>query len=77
MLEANATIFIASGAEIVGGGAVIAAGCGDPTLAEPATCAAGIGAGLGSIALGTGTGAAGVYFFKNITLPALKNWGCQ
>jgi hypothetical protein len=33
-------------------------------------------AGGATFTAATGTAALGVYFFKNVTLPAIKEWGC-
>jgi RHS repeat-associated protein len=74
MLAVNASMFVAAGGQIVGGGAAIVGGCLEPTPLEPATCAAGATAGGVLIPGGIATGAYGVYFFKNYTLPALKEW---
>ena len=76
MIVANEWMFDTSGILYVAGGATIATGCGDPTIAEPVTCAAGIGAAGVTFTAATGTAALGVYFFKNVTLPAIKEWGC-
>jgi RHS repeat-associated protein len=71
----NASMFIAAGGQIAAGGAAVVGGCLDPTPFEPATCAAGATAGGVLIPGGVATGAYGVYFFKNYTLPAFAEWG--
>jgi hypothetical protein len=77
MLAVNATMFVAAGGQMVAGGMAIAGGCLEPTPFEPLTCFAGGIAGAASIASGVASGAFGVYFFKNVTLPAIKDWGCH
>lgn len=56
---------------------MIAAGCLEPTPFEPLTCLGGTAAGAPVVAGGVATGAFGVYFFKNYTLPAIEDWGCR
>ena len=73
---ANGWMFATSGILYFGVGAAVTAGCGDPTPLEPATCAAGIGAAGVTATAAAGALATGVYFFKNVTLPAFKEWGC-
>ena len=77
MLAVNATMFVAAGGQIVAGVTVAAGGCLEPTPFEPLTCLAGGTAGALSITSGAASGAFGVYFFKNYTLPAIKDWGCH
>lgn len=77
MLAVNGTMFFAAGGQIAAGGMAVAGGCLDPTPFEPLTCIAGGAAGTASIASGAASGAFGVYFFKNYTLPAIKDWGCH
>jgi RHS repeat-associated protein len=74
---ANVTIFIAAGGQVAAAGVAITGGCLNPTPFEPVTCFAGSAAGTIAFGSGTATGAFGVYFFKNYTLPAFKNWGCD
>jgi hypothetical protein len=73
----NVTFFFGAGGAYVAGVGAIVAGCIEPTPAEPATCAVGIAAGLPSIAGAGYLAAQGINFFKNYTLPAFKNWGCD
>ena len=75
MLAVNATFFLAGGGSIVAGGAAIAGGCLEPTLAEPLTCGAGILGGVPTMAGGGFLLKQGVTFFHNYTLPAIENWG--
>jgi hypothetical protein len=77
MLAINGTMFLAAGAHIAAGGILIAGGCLEPTPAEPLTCIGGGAVGTGLIATGTAIGGFGAYFFKNYTVPALKDWGCH
>ena len=77
MLAVNGTMFLAAGGQIFAGGAVIAAACADPTPAEPLACGVAIPAGTVAIGSGTGLLGFGVWYFKNQTLPAVKNWGCN
>jgi hypothetical protein len=71
------TFPLGGGGAIFGGSAAIAGGCLEPTPAEPLTCAAGILGGAPTIAGGGLLLQQGVSFFKNVTLPAIKNWGCD
>jgi hypothetical protein len=73
----NASIFVGAGGQYVAGGALIAGGCLDPTPFEPVTCAAGSFGGGIAFAGGTGTAAFGVWFFKNVTLPAIEGDDCS
>ncbi|MGH9393113.1 MAG: hypothetical protein ACRD1E_03010 [Terriglobales bacterium] len=73
----NASIFITSGAMFAAAYAAPVAGCADPLPIEPLTCAASIAAGAMYGAIGAGTLAGGVWFFKNVTVPAFRNWGGQ
>jgi hypothetical protein len=77
MLAVNATFFISAGVTAGAGGAAIVGGCLEPTPAEPLTCGAGIAGGAPTIAAGGFLFKEGVSFFKNHTLPALKDWGCH
>jgi hypothetical protein len=73
---ANGFMFATSGILYAGAGLAVTGGCLDPTPFEPATCIAGVAAGGVTATAATGAGAAGVAFFKNVTLPAFKEWGC-
>ena len=77
LLAVNGSMFFAAGGQIVGGGLAIAGGCFTPTPFEPLSCTAGAAAGAVLIPGGVVTGAYGVHFFKNYTLPAIKDWGCS
>lgn len=77
MLVVNASFFVGGGGAVIAGGAAIGIGCAEPTWAEPLTCAVGIAGGAPSIAGGTLLMKQGVDFFKNNTLPAIKDWGCE
>ncbi|HZT73832.1 MAG TPA: hypothetical protein VE996_09295 [Terriglobales bacterium] len=77
MLVVNGTMFFAAGGQMAVGGLAIAGGCLEPTPFELLTCFLGATAGSASIAGGTAGGAFGVYFFRNYTLPAIKDWGCH
>ena len=77
MAVVNVGIFFGGGAAIVGGAGAIVAGCAEPTPAEPLTCGAGIFGGAQTIAGGAFLVKQGVSFFNNITLPAIKDWGCH
>ncbi len=77
MLAVNATMFLAAGGQVVAGGLAIGGACLEPTPFEPLTCLAGGAAGTASVASGVASGAFGVYFFKDYTLPAIKDWGCH
>ena len=77
LLAVNGSMFVASGGLFVAGGLAISGGCLEPTPAEPLTCAAGIFAGAHAFAGETVSGTAAILFFKNYTLPAIKNWGCE
>jgi hypothetical protein len=77
VIAVNASIFLASAGHMIAGGALIAGGCLEPTPFEPITCFAGVIAGTGAIGVGSGIGIYGIKFFKEQTLPAIKNWGCN
>lgn len=77
MTSENGFIFVGGAGAVVGGAAAITAGCLDPTPFEPATCGAGILGGAPTIAGGGVLIKEGVSFFKNYTLPAIKDWGCH
>jgi hypothetical protein len=77
LLAVNAPFFISGAGAVIAGGAAIGLGCSDPTPFEPLTCAAGIAGGAPTIAGGGFLMKQGVDFFKNSTLPAIKNWGCE
>lgn len=69
----NAPFFIGVGGAVVAGGVAIGIGCAEPTPAEPLTRAGG----APTIAGGTLLMYQGVNFFRTVTLPATKNWGCD
>jgi hypothetical protein len=77
MLAVNATFFISGGGAVIAGGAAIGIGCLEPTPAEPLTCGVGIAGGAPTIMGGGFLMKQGVDFFKNYTLPAIKDWGCE
>jgi len=77
MLAVNATFFISGAVTVGAGGAAIAGGCLEPTPGEPLTCGAAILGGGPTIAGGSFLLKQGVSFFKNYTLPAIKDWGCH
>jgi hypothetical protein len=77
MVATNGALFLSAGTQVVGGGLAIAAGCLEPTPFEPITCAGGGIAGGAVVTAGVGTAGFGVYFFKNYTLPAIKDGGCH
>ncbi|HUZ46858.1 MAG TPA: hypothetical protein VMW54_09485, partial [Terriglobia bacterium] len=77
MLELNGIMFVTGGVTVAAGGAAIAGGCLEPTPAEPLTCGAAILGGGPTIAGGGFLIKQGVSFFKNYTLPAIKDWGCH
>lgn len=77
MLAVNAGIFFGGAGAVAGGAGAIVAGCAEPTPFEPLTCGAGIAGGAPTIAGGAFLLKQGVSFFKNYTLPAIKDWGCH
>lgn len=53
------------------------AGCIEPTPFEPLTCAAGVVGGGSTAAGGAFLTKQSISFFKNVTLPAIEDWGCH
>jgi hypothetical protein len=71
----NADLFVGGVFATGIGGAAIALGCGEPTPAEPATCAAAVAGGLPTALGGIGLVGYSEWYFTNVTLPILRHWG--
>ena len=76
-IGANMIIFATAAGTGAAGGLAIAAGCGDPTPAWALSCVAGITGGVPTLAGAGAIAATGVVMWKNVTLPAIKDWGCR
>src|SRR6185437_15642260 len=72
---ANAAIFVTGGTLVVAGGIAVAGSCFDPPPADLLTCPIGGAAGGLISTVGLGDIGLGVVVFKNITVPAFREWG--
>ncbi len=77
MLELNGIMFVTDAATAAAAGAAVAILCEVPEQFEPLTCAAGVAGGVPTAAGGIFLMKKGVNFFKNYTLPAIKESGCH
>jgi RHS repeat-associated protein len=76
-LELNGIMFVTGGVTAATGLGAIAVTCFVPEPFEPLTCTAGVMGGAPTAAGGAFLMKQGVDFFKNYTLPAIKDWGCH
>jgi hypothetical protein len=77
MIELNGIMLVTGGITAVAGGTAVAITCGVPEPFEPLTCAVGVAGGVPTAAGGTFLVKQSISFFKNNTLPAIKDWGCH
>ncbi|HXH47836.1 MAG TPA: RHS repeat-associated core domain-containing protein [Terriglobia bacterium] len=77
MIQLNGIMFVTGGVVAATGGAAVVITCGTPEPFEPLTCAAGVAGGVPTAAGGAFLVKQSVSFFKNYTLPAIKDWGCH
>jgi len=77
MLELNGIMFVTGGVTAATGLGAIAVTCFVPEPFEPLACTAGVMGGVPTAGGGGFLLKQGVSFFKNYTLPAIKDWGCH
>jgi len=76
-LRLNTIMFVTGGATAATAAGAIALACFVPEPAEPLACAAGVIGGVPTYAGGVFLLKQSASFFKNYTLPAIKDWGCH
>jgi RHS repeat-associated protein len=77
LLALNGIMFATGAVTAATGGAAVAITSGMPEPLEPLACVAGVAGGVPTAAGGVFLMKQGVNFFKNVTLPAIIDWGCH